>query len=99
MGRRRKANIEKTSGFRGDDIESLNKLFDIICDVEHRKHSTPFIFYLKGIIYSFDYISELFKVANDDDIVLRGWVGQWRTDIFQFKVGDLKKYRENRCNL
>lgn len=87
---RRKPNINNVNNFRTPDDEGL--FFNTITCVEHRQQTTPFIFMCNGDVHAINYTYELFKVANDNDIILKAWVGKWKTDIFAFKVGDLKEY-------
>ncbi len=93
---RKKANIiEIGSGLRKD----CNNFFMYdITPVEYRKHTTPFIFYLDGKVEAIYYLKELLQKANDNDIILKAWVGKWSTDIFAFKLSDLKEYISNTNN-
>jgi hypothetical protein len=93
---RKKPNItEIGNGIRMD----CNDFFMYeITPVEHRKHTTPFIFYLNGKVEVIYYLKELLQKANDNDIILKAWVGQWRTDIFAFKLSELKEHINNTNN-
>lgn len=86
---RRKPNITDVKGFRTDCQDFFK--YQIGC-TEHLMHTTPFIFFLNGMVQTVYYTRELLKIANDNDTILKAWVGKWRTDVFAFKVKDLKEY-------
>ena len=83
------ANIKSIIGFRQDCLD----LFKYeIASVGHRKHSTPFIFFLNGNVEAIYYTHRLLSVGVDDDVILKAWVGRWKTDVFAFTVKELRKY-------
>ena len=86
---RKKSNISEVGeGLRTPD----DGFFDTIARCEHRQQITPFIFYLDGKVIGIWKTLDLLRVANDNDIIIKGWVGQWKTDMFTFKVSELKEY-------
>ena len=86
---RKKSNISEVGeGLRTPD----DSFFDTITRCEHKQQVTPFIFYLDGKVIGIWKTPDLFRVANDNDIIIKGWVGNWKTDMFAFKVSELKEY-------
>ena len=85
---RKKPNLVTTQGFRTDTTD----YFKHVGYREHLKHATPFIFYLMGCVEAVYYTRDLLKKAADDDIILQAWVGQWTSDVFAFKLKDLRDY-------
>lgn len=85
------ANLKSTLGFR-NDCQDLFKYE--ITGTAHLKHKVPFIFILDGVAQAVYYTRELMMLACDEDIILKGWQGQWKTDIFAFKFKELREYIE-----
>ena len=85
------SNIKSTEGFR-TDVDDLFKYE--IAHVEHRKHPTPFILFLKDTVEAIYYTHTLLSKTVDDDVILKAWVGKWKTDVFAFTVRNLREYIE-----
>jgi hypothetical protein len=88
---RKKANLKGTLGFRYDCQDFFKYE---IAGTAHLKHQVPYIFILNGVAQAVYYTRDLMKLACDEDIILKGWQGQWKTDIFSFKFKDLREYIE-----
>jgi hypothetical protein len=79
----------ETAGFR-TDLEDYfaNK----IKDKSHTaKVSTPFVVITKGTVKAHYCIRDILK-EHPATHVFQAWVGQWHTDVFYYRVRDLRKY-------
>ncbi len=86
---RKKSNVSEIgNGLRTPD----DGFFNTITWHEHRQQTTPFIYYLDGKVIGIWHTVELLNITNDNDIIIKGWVGQWSTDMFAFKISELKEY-------
>ena len=75
------------------DLNDFFRLSGILEDI--KLTHTPFIVFLPeygGIqVKIIDRAKDLLKLPDDIQVMAQ-WKGQWRSNFFQFKVGDLRRY-------
>ena len=81
-------NLKSVNGFRESNEDFF---YTLKLDNPTHKETTPFIYYKNDEVFCIYSINELLGVAEDNDIVLKAWVGKWKTDIFSFTIIELKQ--------
>lgn len=82
----------KVEGFRKPTEDYFNY---VSFKKDTHQQTTPFILCKDGVVKEITHISTLLSEAKSDDVVLHAWPGQWRTDVFAFKMSEFLDYRKS----
>lgn len=81
----------KVKGFRRD----LEDYYNIIIHPQKPtvKMTSPFIVVLNEEIHAVHHIEKLMEYMeyNDEALIFHVWVGKWRSDVFHYKLKELKE--------
>jgi len=88
-----KRRIQETMKFKGfrTDLEDYFKLW-VFKFLTHKQKS-PFMVFDGNVVRTVWHVQKVLEYPDLTN-VLQAWVGKWHTDIFYFRVDQLKEYYE-----